>query len=317
MSVENDKQEAAQQAPETDEDGIEIQVVDDTPPEDRGRPRRPEGKEPDLPGDDEVSKHSADVQKRIKQLKYEFHEERRSKEEAARERDEAIKVAQRFHQESERLRGELARGESVLIEQAKGRVEAVLGQARRAYKEAYESGDSDALLKAQEDLAQAQIERDKIHGYRPQHTNGTVPQRQEPQAQPQPQQPPRQIDEKAKAWADANPWFSRDRVMTAYVMGLHEELVIEKKMDPRSDEYYRAINESVREKFPERFDEIRQGDRQERPRQNGNVVAPAQRSAKGPRKVVLTESQVRVAKRLGLTTEQYARQLLQEQQANG
>lgn len=62
---------------ETDDDKLEIDIVDDTPPEDRNRPRRPDGAEPDIPTDEEIEQYSANVQKRIKQLKYEFHEERR------------------------------------------------------------------------------------------------------------------------------------------------------------------------------------------------------------------------------------------------
>ena len=144
--------EKAQQNQQDDDDGFEIEVVDDTPEEDRDKPRRAEGAEPNVPDDDEVKSYSEGVQKRIKQLKFEYHEERRAKEEAARLQDEALRYAQQVKQENDRLLKQLQEGESVLVDQAKGRVTAELDKAKAAYKAAYETGDPDALLEAQEKL---------------------------------------------------------------------------------------------------------------------------------------------------------------------
>ena len=127
---------------------VEIEIIDDTPEKDRNKPKRAENLDPQIPDDDEISKYSGDVQKRIKQLKYEYHEERRQKEEASRTREEAINAASKLMEENKNLRKTLDDGEGILVEQAKGRVEAQLSRAKQEYKEAYESGDPDKLIEA-------------------------------------------------------------------------------------------------------------------------------------------------------------------------
>lgn len=287
-------------------DDFEIEVVDDTPEFDRGKPRRANDSEAQIPDDDEIQSYSEGVQKRIKQLKFEYHEERRRKEEAARLQEEALRYAQQVKAENENLRKTLAEGEGVLVNQAKGRVAAELDKAKAAYKAAYESGDSDALIDAQERLSALQAEKMRYDSYRPQQRQQQAPQPQ--YAQPQPRVP--RPDDKALDWAKKNPWFEQDSEMTGYAYGLHEKLV-RSGVDPRSDEYYNQIDRAVRRVFPDRFD----GGKIEEAaphRQAGNVVAPAARSGKTPRKVQLTSTQVALAKRLGLSNEQYAAQLLKE-----
>ena len=160
------------------DDGFEIEVVDDTPEEDRGKPRRADGSEPQIPDDDEIENYNDNVQKRIKQLKFEYHEERRAKEEAARLQDEALRYAEQIKQENDRLKKTINDGEAVLVNQAKGRVDAQLEKARAAYKSAYETGDSDALIEAQEAIANLSVEKDKYDSYKPKPA---------PQPTPQPQ----------------------------------------------------------------------------------------------------------------------------------
>ena len=201
----------------SDDDDFEIEVVDDTPEPDRGKPRRSDGSEAKVPDDDELESYSEGVQKRIKQLKFEYHEERRRKEEASRLQEEALRYAQQVKSENEKLRKTLEEGEGVLVNQAKGRVSAELDKARAAYKNAYELGDSDALIEAQERLSALQAEKMRYDNYRPQPRQQQV---QTPQyAQPQPQ-PPRP-DAKALDWAKKNTWFERDSEMTGYAYGLH------------------------------------------------------------------------------------------------
>jgi len=289
------------------DDGFEIEVVDDTPEADKGKPRRAEGAEPKIPNDEEIENYNENVQKRIKQLKYEFHEERRAKEEAARLQDEALRYAEQIKQENDRLKKSLTDGEAVLVNQAKGRVDAQLEKAEAAYKSAYETGDADALIEAQKTIAKLSVEKDKYESYKPKPV---------PQAQPQPQyqqqnaQPPRP-DQRALEWAAENEWFETDPEMTGYAFGLHEKLV-KSGIDPKSEEYYNQIDDAVRRVFPDRFED---GSLEESApqRQTGNVVAPAVRSGKKPRKVKLTSTQASLAKRLGLTNEQYAAQVMKEQ----
>ena len=294
-------------ATEDDDDGFEIEVVDDTPDEDKGKPRRAENAEPQVPSDDEVEKYSEGVQKRIKQLKFEYHEERRAKEEAARLQEEALKYAQQIQQENEKLRKTLEEGEGVLVNQAKGRVAAELDKAKAAYKAAYESGDPDALLDAQEKLTVLQNEKIRYDSYKPQPRQQQAPQPQYQQQTPQPPKP----DQRALDWAAKNDWFEKDPEMTGYAYGLHEKLV-RNGVDPRSEEYYNQIDNAVRRVFPDKFDDGPVIEESAPQRQAGNVVAPAARSGKKPRKVQLTSTQVALAKRLGLTNEQYAAQLMKD-----
>ena len=296
----------AQQDQDDDDSEFEIEVVDDTPEEDRDKPRRAEGAEPNVPDDDEVKSYSEGVQKRIKQLKFEYHEERRAKEEASRLQEEALRYAQQVKQENERLLKQLEQGESVLVDQAKGRVSAELDKAKAAYKAAYESGDPDALLEAQEKLTILQNEKVRYDSYKP----AARPQpQQQPQYQQQTPRPPRPSD-RALEWAKRNDWFEKDSEMTGYAYGLHQKLV-QNGVAPDSEQYYNEIDAAVRRVFPDKFDDgsIEVSAPQ---RQAGNVVAPAARSGKKPRKIKLTSTQASLAKRLGLSNEQYAAQLMKE-----
>lgn len=289
-----------------DDDGFEIEVVDDTPEEDKGKPRRAEGADPKVPDDDEIQSYSEGVQKRIKQLKFEYHEERRAKEEAARLQEEALKYAQQVQQENQRLLKTLEDGEGVLVNQAKGRVAAELDKAKAAYKAAYETGDPDALIEAQEKLTMLQNEKIRYENYKPQPRQQQAPQPQYQQPTPQPNRP----SDRALQWAQRNDWFEKDSEMTGYAYGLHEKLV-KSGVAPDTEEYYNQIDNAVRRVFPDRFDDVSFEETAPQ-RQAGNVVAPAARSGKKPRKVQLTSTQVSLAKRLGLSNEQYAAQLMKD-----
>ena len=299
--------ESAKPETEQEDDGFEIEVVDDTPEEDKGKPRRAENAEPQVPSDDEVEKYSEGVQKRIKQLKFEFHEERRRKEEAARLQDEALRYAEQMQEENENLRKTLEEGEGVLVNQAKGRVTAEIDKAKIAYKTAYESGDPDALIEAQEKLSALQVEKSRYDSYRPQP-------RPEPELEPLYEQEniePPKPSEMGMKWAEKNTWFQNDPEMTGYAFGVHEKL-IKSGVAPDTEEYYTKIDDAVRRVFPDKFDDGPIIEESAPQRQTGNVVAPAARSGKKPRKVQLTSTQVSLAKRLGLSNEQYAAQLMKE-----
>jgi len=301
-AVESAKDESNQEDKE-----FEIEVVDDTPEEDRGKPRRAEGAEPQIPNDEEIENYNENVQKRIKQLKYEFHEERRAKEEAARLQDEALRYAEQIKQENDKLKRTINDGEAVLVNQAKGRVDAQLEKARAAYKSAYETGDSDALIEAQEAITKLSVEKDKYDSYKPRPAPQPVSQPQYQQETPQPPKP----DQRALEWAKNNDWFEKDPEMTGYAYGLHEKLV-KSGIDPRSEQYYSEIDTAVRRVFPDKFDDGPIIEESAPQRQTGNVVAPAARSGKKPRRIKLTSTQASLAKRLGLTNEQYAAQAMKE-----
>ena len=285
---------------------LEVDIVDDTPEQDKGKPRRAEEAEAQIPEDDEIANYSENVQKRIKQLKFEYHEERRRKEEASRLQEEAVEYARKVQEENQKLRKTLHEGEGVLVEQAKDRVAAQLDRAKADYKEAYETGDPDKLIEAQEKLSALQNEKFRVESYKPK----PEPKAEAPiKLEPKPKVP--EPDARTKEWARKNEWFGNDSAMTGYAFGVHEALVKE-GLNPQSqaDEYYSRIDAEMRQRFPDKFGEQQIEDAPVR--QTGSVVAPAQRSAKKPRRVQLTSTQVALAKRLGLTAEQYAAQLLKE-----
>jgi hypothetical protein len=281
----------------------EIEVIDDTPPEDRGR--TPMAEPPKEVTDEELSKYDEGVQKRIKHFTKGYHEERRAKETAEREKDEAIRLAHAVLEENKKLKGSVNQNQTALLEQAKRVVSNEVETAKRMYKEAYESGDSEKLVEAQEALTTAKIRADKVNNFRP------APLQEEETPVQISQQPTRAapVDEKLLAWQDQNQWFGSNKRMTAYALGLHEDLVGE-GIPSGSDEYYRRINTDIRERFSDQFGAEESVDAKPQ-RTKSNIVAPATRST-APKKIVLTQTQVNLAKRLGVPLELYARKVAEE-----
>lgn len=280
-----------------------IEVVDDTPPEDRGR--KPMAEPPKEVTDEELSKYDESVQKRIKHFTKGYHDERRAKEAAQREKDEALRFAQALAEENKKLKGSVNQNQTALLEQAKKVVANELEVAKRQYKEAYEAGDSEALVNAQEALTSAKMKAEKVNNFRPAPL-------QEEKTEVQPTYQPQQaapVDEKLLAWQDQNQWFGSNKRMTAYALGLHEDLVGE-GIQAGSDEYYKRINTDMRERFADQFGADEPADAKPQ-RTKSNNVAPATRST-APRKIVLTQTQVQIAKRLGVPLELYARKVAEE-----
>jgi len=292
----------AKSEPEPDE--LDIAVVDDTPKADRNR--KPSEPPADVT-DDELEGYSEKVRNRIKHFSKGYHDERRAKEAALRERQELEFLAQRLVEENKTLKGDVGTTREALLDQAKRVVDSELNGAKIAYKDAYESGDADRLLEAQEHLTTAKLKADKLDNFKLPSLQEEETEVQEPQPTPQ-----RVRDPKAEAWVEENSsWFHVDDEMTAYAMGLHQKLV-KSGVDPRTDEYYETINARMRKVFPEEFDDVvEQPEPQESRKQSANVVAPATRST-APNKVKLTKTQVALANRLGVPLEEYARQVALE-----
>jgi hypothetical protein len=282
-----------------EDDNIEIEIEDDTPEKDRNVDPLPENVKQEL-YDDELEDYSAKVKKKLLQMKKLAHDERREKEQALREHHEALALAQRVIEENKRLKNNVNENEKSILLSVTKSVELELEKAKDDYKKAYESGDTDRVIDAQQKLTELSMKQDKVRNFKP-----TPLQIEEPVVQMR-QQAPRP-DPTAVEWQQRNTWFGDDDEMTSLALGLHEKLKKEGVV-VASPEYYKRIDNTMRQRFPERF-ETDIEDKSERSTRPSTVVAPATRSTSS-KKIRLTTSQLSIAKKLGLTNEQYAQAVL-------
>jgi hypothetical protein len=290
---------------------VEIEIVDDTPERDRGR--KPLDREVNDPSDDELENYSDGVKKRIKELTHARHDERRVKEATMREKQELERMAQHLLAENNKLKQYVNNGEQQYAETIKVATVAELENAKRRYKEAYEAGDSDALVAAQEALTDAKMRVEAAKNFRPtplQQDESEVQLRSSPPPQPE-------VDDKTLRWQARNQWFGQPgyEELTSFSLGLHQKLV-NSGIDPRSDEYFERIDARMRNTFPDIFggqNRPKSGDGSKKP---STVVASATRST-GAKKVQLSPTQVSLAKKFGLTPQQYAVELVKMEKSNG
>jgi hypothetical protein len=312
-----DEQEAPPKEETNESEEFKVEVVDDTPPEDRNRTPLPKKIVEELDGDD-LEEYSEKVKKRLGQMKKVWHDERRAKDAATREKEEALRFAQQQYEENKQLKQRLGRGEQAYVKMSSDAATNELVTAKDKLRQAYEAGDAGQITEAQELLTDAKLKLREVQRYRPalQSEENQVQATQQVQA---PARTPAQHDSRAETWRQENTWFGANKGMTALALGLHEEM-IEAGVNPRSDEYYDNLNRIMRKRFPEAFeDETEQTTRDEKPVRTkaANVVAPATRST-APRQVRLTPSQVAIAKKLGLSNEQYAKEVMKlEANQNG
>ena len=275
----------------------EIEIVDDTPEQDRNR--TPMKTPPEEPTDEELAAYSQKDRNKLREFTKGYHDERRAKESAIREKEEAIRIAQAVYEENQKLKSNVHTSQSALLEQAKRVVSQEVDEAKRKYKMAYESGDSDAMVQANDDLTTAKMKAERVNNFKP------APLQEEKTVVQPAYQAPR-VDTKAAEWQQANKWFGTDKEMTGFALAVHEKLVNDEGMDPQSDEYYRRINGRLRQVFPDQFESGEHADTTQR--KKSNVVASATRSV-APKKITLSASEVALAKRLNIPLERYAREV--------
>jgi hypothetical protein len=308
------KQEESKKAKAEPE--FEIEEEDDTPPQDRNRDPLPKDIVDELENDN-LEDYSAKVKARLAQMKKVWHDERRAKEAADRERQEAVAIAQRIINENRQLKQTLSYGEEDYLKTLKEKYETDLTVAKRDYKEAYDLGDTDKIIEAQTRLNDVQFKLSSAAGFKPQYKiDNTL---QMPQNSGQLAQNNIQVqkpDSRALEWQSKNTWFGQDEEMTSLALGLHEKLV-RSGVSPANEDYYRRIDETMQKRFPEYFGES-DDSLEDKPAQRklSTVVAPATRST-APKKVRLTKTQLALAKKFKLTPEQYARELIKTENANG
>jgi hypothetical protein len=293
---------------QTDEQII-IDVEDNTPVEDRGKPPLPDNVKEEL-YNDELEDYSSKVKKKLIQMKKLAHDERREKENAVREQQEAINFAQKVMEENKRLKSNLNNSEKNVLATVQRAVQMEVEAAKKEYREAYDSGDTDKVMEAQERLTQATLKADKVKNFKP-----APLQEEKPVVQTQPQPTPQyRPDPSAQAWQQQNQWFGEDEEMTSLALGLHEKLRRE-GVQVSSQEYYRKIDATIRRRFPEKFEEEAEQNERSVARRS-LVVAPATRSTSAKR-VRLNPNEMSVAKKLNLTPEQYAKAKIEMEANNG
>jgi hypothetical protein len=291
-------------------DDIEVEIEDDVPAQDKGRkPSEPEFVE--KLENDELDEYSAEAKKKIDGFRKIFHDERRAKEAAQREQKAALDAISKLYEENKALKGRVSSTEKVAISSFKSNAEQELVMAKKEYREAYESGDSEKLVDAQEKMTSAKIRLDRANDASDNLNHRTALQEQENEVKIQQQsEKPVVRDQKASSWQERNSWFGQDDEMTSLALGLHEKLVKANGMSyATTDEYYKRIDETMRKRFPENFEDTNADEEKSSPRTKpSTVVAPASRSTSS-KKIKLKTSELAIAKKLGLTPEQYAREL--------
>ena len=304
--------EVEQPAKAAASDDFEFEIEDDTPPEDRGREPMPKEIVEEI-DNDELEEYSENVKTRLKQMKKVYHDERREKEAALREHQEALAYAKRLMEENNALKGRLTQGEQIFVETAKNAAELELSAAKKAYKDAYDLGDADQLIEAQDRLYKAQSKLQKVEDF--------VPSRHEPETDVQPvaNSVPRP-DQRAVAWQERNDWFGKDEEMTSLALGLHQKLVNQYGASyPSTDEYWKKVDDTMRRRFPEHFEERDPAPAQDTKPQREKpapVVAPATRST-GSKKIKVSQTAVNTAKRLNVPLEKYVQEMMKLEGRNG
>jgi hypothetical protein len=285
---------------------IEIEIVDDTPEYDQKRDPMPKEIVEKL-DKDELEDYDDTVKEKLKQMKKVWHDERREKEAAHREREEAIAYAKKIAEENKKMRQMITSGEKEYVETIQSSANMSLEMAKKGYREAYESGDVDQMMEAQQKLQEANLRLLRANSFKP---TALQEQNFEVQTQPEQIQSVPRPDERAENWQKQNRWFGANKVMTAMALGLHEELK-DGGVPVGSDEYYETLNKTMRRRFPEQFEETQEEEVPKapaaRPKQR-SVVAPAMRTT-SPTKVRLSQTQVNLAKKFNITPEQYAIEL--------
>jgi hypothetical protein len=312
-------EEEAKGKPVAEDDSFDVEIEDDTPEPDRGR--KPMKEPIEEPTEDELASYDEKVQQRIKKFTRGYHDERRAKEEALREREAAEKLTKQLWEQNRKLQEQVSLGSKAYIEQSKSSAEMEFDNAKKRFKEAVESGDYDAQTEAQVEIAKATLNLDKVQNMRPlQAEENDVQIQQRSTNQPN-------VSQRDQRWMQKNTWFGTDPEMTASALGLHQKLAKEHGANfVGSDDYYKRVDATMRRRFPEYYDgaqsyeddapskkasePVYEDEPPRRATKPANVVAPASRSTP-PNRIRLKASEAAIARRLGVPLEEYAKQVAQ------
>ena len=298
---------------EASSEEFEIEIEDDTPPEDRGREPLPKPLVEELE-QDELDGYDEGVKQKLKQMRKVWHDERREKERAAREQQEALTLAQKLMEENKRFKNIIETGSKEYATTLQTAANLQLEMAKQKYKEAYDSGDSDQIMEANQVLQAANLRLMQAQNFKPpslQEENFVVQNQQATQVS-------RPTNPLLDTWLQKNTWYGSDDEMTATALGIHKKIERSGDVAVGSEKYFAILDKTMRKRYPEQFDaeETETKARPETRSKPSTVVAPAVRST-ASNKIKLKASQVNLAKKLGLTPEQYALELRRLESQNG
>ena len=259
-----------------------------------------EGKVKQASNEDELDSYSKGVQSRIKKLTERYRQEERDK-------AEAVRLSQQLIEENNKLKTRVKALDTGYLSEYGSRLESQTEGAKRIYKEAYEAGDTDKMLEAQQALSNIAVQQQQYNTAKARaEQQAKMPvQQAAPVQRQQPQQAAPVPDEKAVAWKDKNKWFGQDKIMTTAAYTIHQELVEEQGFDPNSDEYYSEVNRRMRGEFPHKFQSANKSGGGSQVASAGNSASRSTKS--GRRSVKLSHSAVAIAKKLGVPLEEYAK----------
>ena len=278
------------------EEKIEVEQVESTA--EKVEPKKEEKKEEK----DELKEYSEGVQKRIAKLT-------RKMREAERQREEAVAYAQAVHGKNNEMEARLSKIDNSYVSEFENRVKTSMAAAQLALKTAIESQDVEAQVSAQKQIAALTMDEARLNSLKVANENRPKAREREVNITPQRTMAPQRSDPQAEEWAARNDWFGNDSAMTYTAFDIHKKLVEVEGYDPQSREYYAEVDKRIRLEFPHKFDKI-EGSSTERVKPTQNVASARRSASTGRKKTVkLTQSQVAIAKRLGVPLEEYAKQL--------
>ena len=298
MQVKENDDGAEVEIPEVETEETESEVkIEETEKETEKEPVEAKSEQ-----EDEIEDYSEGVKKRINKLTYKVRE-------SERREQAAIDYAKSVQEELNKTKNKLSKSDQNLYSEYSTRVTSELNSAQERYKKAYESGDTDALLEAQKDLAKLAVEEESLKRVKPQETETEVIQDEQeakPKWEKQPEQEAPAPDPKAQAWAKKNEWFGDDLAMTTAAFAFHRQLTEGEGYDPTSDEYYTEVDKRLAEAFPHKL-----GNTQKEVKETvaGSSKGVGTTKARSRRTIKLTPSQVAIAKRLGVPLEEYAKHI--------
>ena len=282
------------------EEKIEIEKVEE--PQDKTYENERETKLEKKEDKDELKEYSEGVQKRIAKLT-------RKMREAERQREEAVSYAQNVHHQNTEMEKRLSKIDNSYVSEFENRVKTSMAAAQLALKNAIESQDVEAQVAAQKQLAALTMDEARLNSIKVANENKPKAREREVNITPQRTMAPQRSDPKAEDWASKNSWFGNDSAMTYTAFDIHKTLVEKEGYDPQSNEYYEEVDKRIRVEFPHKFGKM-ESNSTERAKPAQNVASAKRSSSTGRRKTVkLTQSQVAIAKRLGVPLEDYAKQL--------